>query len=386
MTTDATLPELASVPDARSVEETARAFDNIGPAVDDAMHTVTSSWAGLSSPGVFETPDSGRFADSLAGALVVARTVGEDSSAAKAALMAYARELQDLTSRHDVISSDVAAQVLTVSDPVQLDRPLPDSSDTDPQRQLESLITQFNADLRAADARCADALQRLLRYPGDQAVRATEAVNDIISLPAVGLVLATGKQALENSAGPRDYFLGITDALGMTGPGGRHAAGAAPIKERSIGLALKAAINPNGVFDKPLDGASAAEHLAEGSRALKIGSKLGGPILGVVSAVTAGAASASATYNKDQAEHPEWDDFHRGMHAVQSGAVHGGFDFTAGAAEAGIGAGIGTLICPGIGTFVGGVIGGVAGGWMLSDTVDGLADKANDSIDSAVGQ
>lgn len=382
MTTDATLPELASVPDARSVEETARAFDNIGPAVDDAMHTVTSSWAGLSSPGVFETPDSDRLADSLIGALGVARTVGEDSSAAKAALMAYARELQDLTSRHDVISSDVAAQVLTVSDPVQLDRPLPDSSDTDPQRQLESLITQFNADLRAADARCADALQRLLRYPGDQAVRATEAVNDIISLPAVGLVLATGKQALENSAGPRDYFLGITDALGMTGISGKHAGPPAPTTKASARTALKAAFNLNSVFEEPSEGARAAAHLAEGSRALKFGAKLGGPILGIVSAASTGAAAASETYNEDQAEHPEWDDFQRDKHAVRSGAVHGGFDLAAGAVEAGAGAAIGTLICPGIGTFVGGVIGGVAGGWALSGTVDGLADQTNELMDS----
>ncbi|OUE24626.1 hypothetical protein BFL36_06025 [Clavibacter michiganensis] len=386
MTADAVLPELASVPDARSVEEAARAFDGIAPAVDDAMHTVTSSWAGLSSPGVFETPDSGRLADSLAGALAVARTVEQDSSTAKAALLAYARELQDLSRRHAVISMDVAAQVLVVRDPFELDRQLPDDSDTDPHQQLEALISQFNADLQAADARCAQALQRLLRYRGDQAVRASEAVNDIISLPAVGLVLATGKQALENSAGPRDYFLGITDALGMTGPGGRHAAGAAPIKERSIGLALRAAINPNAVFEKAADGASAAEHLAEGSRALKIGAKFGGPMLGAVSAVAIGAASASETYIKDMAEHPEWDDKHRDGHAARSGAVHGGFDFAAGAAEAGIGAGIGTLICPGIGTLVGGVIGGVAGGLVFSDKVDHLADQANELIDSHFGK
>jgi hypothetical protein len=380
MTADAILPELSSVPDARSVEEAAQGFDSVGPAVEDAMHTVMSSWAGLSSPGVFETPDSGRLADSLAGALVVARTVGEDSSAAKAALMAYARQLQDLTSRHAVLSEHVAAHVLAVADAVALDPQAPDGIDADSHRQLESLITQFNADLQTADARCATALQHLLRYPGDQAVRATEAINDIISLPAVGLVLATGKQALENTAGPRDYFLGITDALGMTGPGGRAAAGAAPIKERSIGLALRAAINPNAVFEKAADGASAAGHLAEGSRALKIGAKLGGPMLGVVSAVATGAASASETYNKDMVKHPEWNDTQREVHAAQSGAVHGGFDFAAGAAEAGIGAGIGTLICPGIGTFVGGVIGGVVGGWALSDTVDGLADQTTERM------
>jgi hypothetical protein len=223
MTTDTALPDLTSVPNPHVVEEAARAFDSIGPAVDDAMHTVTSSWAGLSSPGVFETPDSGRLADSLVGAAGVARTVGEDSSAAKAALMAYARELQDLSRRSAVISTDIAAQVLTVSDPVDLGRPLPESSDADPHQQLETLITQFNADLQAADARCATALQHLVRYPGDQAVRATEAISDILSLPAVGLVLGTSKQAIENSAGPRDYFLGITDALGLTGPGGKHA-------------------------------------------------------------------------------------------------------------------------------------------------------------------
>jgi hypothetical protein len=381
MTADAVLPELASVPDARSVEEAARAFDSIGPAVDDAMHTVTSSWAGLSSPGVFETPD-GRLADSLAGALAVAQTVGEDSSAAKAALMAYARELQDLTSRRVVISTDVAAQVLTVSDPVQLDRQLSDSSDTDPHQQLETLITQFNADLQAADARCASALQHLVRYPGDQAVRATEAISDILSPPAVGLVLGTSKQAIENTAGQRDYFLGITDALGLTGPGGKHAGPPAPTDKASLKTAWKAAFKPDSIFEERPEGARAVTHLAEGSRALKFGAKFGGPILGIVSAGASGVAAASEAYDKDQAEHPEWDDFHRDKHAVRSGVVHGGFDFVAGAAAAGTGAAIGTFICPGIGTFVGGVIGGVAGGWALSGVVDGAADQTNELMDS----
>jgi len=382
MTADTALPDLTSVPDAHVVEEAARAFDSIGPAVDDAMHTVTSSWTGLSSPGVFETPDSGRLADSLVGAAGVARTVGEYSSAAKAALMAYARELQDLKRRHDVISTDVAAQVLTVSDPVDLGRQLPESSDADPQQQLETLITQFNADLQAADARCATALQHLVRYPGDQAVRAAEAISDILSLPAVGLVLGTSKQAIENTAGPRDYFLGITDALGLTETGGKHAGPPAPTDKASLKTAWKAAFMPDSVFEERPEGARAVTHLAEGSRALKIGARFGGPILGIVSAAASGVAAASETYDKDQAEHPEWDDFHRDKHAVRSGAVHGGFDLAAGAAAAGAGAAIGTFICPGIGTFVGGVIGGVAGGWAISGVVDGVADQTNELMDS----
>jgi hypothetical protein len=104
--------------------------------------------------------------------------------------------------------------------------------------------------------------------------------------------------------------------------------------------------------------------------------------LGIVSAGASGVAAASETYDKDQAEHPEWDDFHRDKHAVRSGVVHGGFDFVAGAAAAGTGAAIGTFICPGIGTFVGGVIGGVAGGWALSGVVDSAADQTNELMDS----
>ncbi|WP_445337438.1 hypothetical protein [Clavibacter sp. CFBP 8614] len=387
MTADTTtLPDLSDVPEARSVEEAARTFDGVGTAVDDAMSTVTSSWSGLSSPGVFETPDSEQLADALAASVAVARTVGQDATAAKAALMSYARELDDLTRRRAVLAERIAAQVLTVGELQPLDPHAPGTSDADPHRWLESSITKFNADVVSADADCAKALQHLLRYPGDVAVRVTEAINDVISQPAVGLILATGKQAIENTVGPRDYFLGLTDALGMTGTGGRHAAGPAPVKERSIGLALRAAVNPNAVFDNPLDGAKAAAHLAEGSRALKIGAKVGGPILGVVSAVATGAASASETYNKDMAEHPEWNDEQRELHAAQSGGVHAGFDFAAGALEAGTGAAIGTLICPGIGTFLGGVIGGAVGGWALSDKVDSLADQTTEHMFPQTGQ
>ncbi|MFT2750171.1 hypothetical protein ACMT9U_11370 [Clavibacter sp. Sh2036] len=386
MTTDPTIPDLASVPNALALEEAARAFDSIGPAVDDAMHTVTSSWAGLSSPGVFETPDSGRLADSLVGATAVARTVGEDSSAAKAALMAYAREVQDLSGRHAVISADVAAQFLTVSDPVQFDRQPPNTSAADPHKQLETLITQFNSDLEDADARCAKALQHLLRYPGDVAVHAAQVAGEAASLPGVGLLLDTTAEALKDPAGPRDAFLGLTDMLGMTTPRGAHAGTEIGSAESTASAPVTQAAASAIAADDAVKGAGAGAHLAERSRFSILGAKAAGSVLSVAASTIDGAASAANTYEKDEAAHPDWDDMRRQAHAARSGEVTAAFDFAAGAGETAIGAGIGTLICPGIGTVIGGIIGGVGGGLLFSDAVDHASDTANSFIDANTGE
>lgn len=386
MTSTTQLPDLVAVPDAQAVEAAARSFDAIGSAVDRAMNSIKASWAGLSTPGVFETPDSARLADALSGSAGVASKVDDDSSTAKTALLAYAKVLEDLAKRRSALAESVTAQTLTVGDLDPLDPHAPGTSDADPHRWLESSITGFNSDVSAADSNCAAALRHLLQFPGDQALYGAEAAGRVLSSPPSALLLSATGDAIGSKSGFRDSIVGMAELLRLKDPTGRHVGTVTAGGEEAIEAPTKSA-SPKDLVDssEAPPTTKAALHSAQSSRVLRYAAKAGGFAVGAIASVGSGVVVGSQTYEKDVADHPDWDDDRRKGHALRHGAISGGIDLAAGAGEAAIGAAIGTAILPVGGTIVGGLIGGLVGGILLEKPVNDIADNANELADENFG-
>jgi hypothetical protein len=358
MTSSDSSDGLIDVLSAADVENAAAAFDKIGAAMDEAMQTIARSWSGLSATDVFDTPDSPRLFDALSAAQALARTLGEDAAGAKAALLAYSTSLADLASKRKNVANSLAEDVA------------PQSITATP---LAPGVADFNDEVDQADEECAEALLKLVRYPGDAFVGAVEGVGDTLEFPAVKLTIDAAKDILKKGPELRDKLRAITDGAGLTQTRGEHAA------ESVSGASEPAAEAP--VAAEGGDRIGGAHVAEDGALGKTLGRGLG--VAGVAATV---GVTAAEQYDHDKAEHPDWDEGKTVVHAATSGVVAGAATGVASGvgAVAGevVGAAVGEMIFPfggGIaGAMIGEFAGGLAGGY-LGDMAGGVA--AHDFMD-----
>lgn len=361
---------LMDVLNAADVETAAAAFDKIGAAMDEAMQSITRSWSGLFATDVFDTPDSPRLFDALSPAQALSTTLGEDVAGAKAALLAYSTSLADLAVKRknvaDSLAEDVTSQAATAI-------PL-----------APGIIDGFNNEVDRADEECAAALLKLVRYPGDAFVGAGQGVGELLELPAVKLTIDGAKDLLKKVPELRDVAWALTDVAGLTQTHGEHAAEPIVGVSESSGGASVAAEDGD-----QLGGARIAEGVALGKTLSRA--------LGIAGVATTVGMAAAEQYDRDEAEHPDWDQGRRVANAAGSGAVAGIAVGTASAAGTAVGsiagevagAALAELIFPfggGIaGAMIGEFAGGMAGGFV-GDMVGGIAaDGFMDTMDHLFG-
>jgi len=363
MTSSDPADRLSAIPSAADVETAAAAFDKIGAAMDEAMQSITRSWSGLSAVDVFDTPDSARLFDALSSAQTLSRTLGEDAAAAKAALLAYSTSLADLPAKRKEAADSLAAD---------------NSSDVSTAIPLApGIIDGFNNEVDHADEECAEALLKLTRYDGDALVDAVQGIGETLEQPALKLGIDVGKDLIKDAPKVPDALHAVTDLLGITGQDGSHAA------EVVVGDAQPASESP--ISD---DGRALGRHAAEFGT---VGEKIAGGLT-VAGILVSGGVAFANTYDRNEAEHPDWDPVVR----TEDAAIHAGSVAAGGAAGSilgadigtaageGLGALIGTAVLPPLGTVVGAEIGGLLGGVVGGYFGESLGEKAGDGLANMV--
>jgi hypothetical protein len=380
-----TAVELDEVPQAASVETAAAAFDKVGPAVDDFMHAVTSAWSRLAEFGVYDTPESPQVISALSDSMHLASTLGEDAGGVKAALMTYATTLADLASRRGALATDKAladAFAIAVLDGSEEDS-VADSDlggDDIAQSSVNRRLLDFNAEVAEADQTCAEALLKLLRYPGDQAVDAMQQIGAVVDDNKVALGILGTQELLRLAPSMQHLFSAIMSTDDIKGLAETYRS---PLT-RDVPGSLKKIFSIESLL-KPFTPAEAGLAFGAADDGLSSLEKARG-LMGNAGTVIAGGMAIANQWDEDEAKHPDWDTFKRVEHsafiggAKAAGAIVGGSVGTDVGELAG--AVVGEAIFPLGGGIIGGFVGGVVGGFIGSKIGEGFGDVGSNLLDN----
>jgi hypothetical protein len=385
-----TAVELDEVPQAASVETAAAAFDKVGPAVDDFRHAVTSAWARLAEFGVYDAPESPQVVSALADSMRLASTIGEDAGGVKTALAAYATTLADLASRRGALATDkavadavTAAQLMGSGSDALADSD--DGGDDVSPSSVNRRVTDFNAEIEEADEVCAEALLKLLRYPGDAAVDTMAGIGDLVGENKVAFAILGTQEVLRLSPELKNLYSAITASDDLSELAETYRSPLAADAKASFAklLSLKSLTKPfefaeNGIPLK-LEGGELKTISMTPVESAK-------GLIGGAGAVIAGGVATAEQWDKDEADHADWNPLQRSTHA----GMHGVAVAAGSAVGASVGADVGEIagavvgeaMFPLGGAFIGGFVGGVVGGFIGSKIGEGSGNGAADLVDS----